>query len=572
MRWSSPRRSHAGAVGRTAAEHEPPAAEALQFRARTVAPTSLRSGPSSLLRGAPRSPTSSDRRLTILLARWQAEHRPHGRQAGQGAGLVDVVAHRRGPLDAGRSPAGRRAGAARPARTPRTCAAAAATTASNGVGRQRRRPSASTAERSWASCSRTVPLPARKPSTNAAPAAAGVPGVSARAEPCLDGRRRPPAAVVEQPGRPALDEPVHAAVLGELLEHAPGTRRGAPGGRRRPAPPGRRSSARSSQRAASSSSCSAARPRPATTRSTSSSNTIRSAGRVGAADVAVAQRAGQRARARPSARRRRACAAASSPSDARRAGCSASGRSASRARSTAAATSARRVEPRRLLGQPRRRRRLDGRAVTGQLDDADRQLGLPRQPPRLAERAARRRGPPPARPRARRARSRRCSRCERRSPFGVPQVELDDLDVGRRLQAGGPLARGEVAGQRHLRRVGRDLADGVADDELVDRRAAGPPSTDSAASRTSARPAAGVGAATASESASRDAAIRWSGDAGMPVAAQRVGGVDEEPGDALRAGVPEDVVVPARAEHARAVARRRGAGGGASTAPTSRRP
>ena len=36
------------------------------------------------------------------------------------------------------------------------------------------------------------------------------------------------------------------------------------------------------------------------------------------------------------------------------------------------------------------------------------------------------------------------------------------------LEPGGPLGGGEVAGQRDLRRLRRDLADGVADDELVE--------------------------------------------------------------------------------------------------------
>jgi hypothetical protein len=47
---------------------------------------------------------------------------------------------------------------------------------------------------------------------------------------------------------------------------------------------------------------------------------------------------------------------------------------------------------------------LDGGAVPGELDEPHRPLGPPLQPPRLAERAARARGPPRAHPTARRAR------------------------------------------------------------------------------------------------------------------------------------------------------------------------
>ena len=63
-------------------------------------------------------------------------------------------------------------------------------------------------------------------------------------------------------------------------------------------------------------------------------------------------------------------------------------------------------------------------------------------------------------------------------------------------------------------------------------------------------------AARRATSASREAAIRWSGDTGMPAAAQGVGGVDEEPRHALRAGMAEHVVVPTGADDAGAVPRR----------------
>ena len=196
----------------------------------------------------------------------------------------------------------------------------------------------STTASSSASWSSTVPLPARNPSTNAAPSAGGVPGVSARPSRASTARRRPAPGVVQQPGGPALHQPVHAAPVGELLEHAAAARaagRVVDEGERRldGAQPLDHRRAPRRRRALGG----AARGRRRT-RTTSSSNTDAQRGGVGAR--ARRRSAGRRraGRGRPSARRRR-----DRRRPARRArattGATASGRSASSARSTAAAAS-----------------------------------------------------------------------------------------------------------------------------------------------------------------------------------------------------------------------------------------
>ena len=167
MRRSSPRQVGVRAVGVAAAEHEPPPPQPLLLRR----PGHGRRGRSLAASFTARTlPTSS---------RPQPEHGAHGRQRRRGRGRC----RRRRPIASAerpvRSTAGRRAGGARPARRRRTCAAARATTASN-VSACSEAIHPSTTSSSWASWSSTVPLPARKPSTNAAPSAAGVPGVSAR--------------------------------------------------------------------------------------------------------------------------------------------------------------------------------------------------------------------------------------------------------------------------------------------------------------------------------------------------------------------------------------------------------
>jgi hypothetical protein len=63
-------------------------------------------------------------------------------------------------------------------------------------------------------------------------------------------------------------------------------------------------------------------------------------------------------------------------------------------------------------------------------------------------------------------------------PVGRAQVELDGAGAGVRFQAGGPLGRGEVAGQRYLRGAGGHFADGISDDQLVVDECQGVPSAE----------------------------------------------------------------------------------------------
>ncbi len=226
---------------------------------------------------------------------------------------------------------------------------------------------------------------------------------------------------------------------------------------------------------------------------------------------AAPRRAG---RGRPSARRRRGRAPPARPST-RTAGRSASGRSASRARSTAAAASARRDDcvtcsVRRDVAAASTRR-----AVAGQLDDADRQLGLPRQPPRLAERAAR--APALLQRAPRHAEGDQpVQQVRAAQPVRRAQVELDGLRRRLGLEAGGALRRrrghgpaapaAPPAAPRRWRRRPRARRRRAAARRAPSRRRRGP------------RPARRV-AADAGPPASRPAAmpaIRWSGDAGMP--------------------------------------------------------
>ena len=63
-----------------------------------------------------------------------------------------------------------------------------------------------------------MPLPARNPSTNRAPSAAGVPGVSALPTRCDTASASHVPDVVEQPASPGPHEPVDRPAVGELGE------------------------------------------------------------------------------------------------------------------------------------------------------------------------------------------------------------------------------------------------------------------------------------------------------------------------------------------------------------------
>ena len=205
----------------------------------------------------------------------------------------------------------------------------------------------------------------------------------------------------------------------------------------------------------------------------------------------------------------------------------------------------------------RRGRRFERRAVAGPLDEADRQLGLPRQSPRLAERA------------------RRSSSLLHRAPRhseGEQPVEQDRASHARSgVRRSHSIVVGSAVGRRRAdfcRRV-TSRASGTcgADDGTVPIAS---PTTSSR--RTSADVAHhGVGgvehlgsaraedarAARRVSSASRVPAIRSSGDAPSPARRNRPAISTKNASDARRTGVGEHVAVPAGARHAGRVARRR---------------
>ena len=110
---------------------------------------------------------------------------------------------------------------------------------------------------------------------------------------------------------------------------------------------------------------------------------------------------------------------------------------------------------------------------------------------------------------------RRCSRCERRSPLGVRRSSSTVRVVasGFSRAARWAAARSRASGTWGAVGGTSPMASPTTSSSTT---SGSPPSTDSAASRTSGSPARGRRRRAASESARRDAAIRWSGDAGMP--------------------------------------------------------
>ena len=205
----------------------------------------------------------------------QAEHRPHGGQPGpaRASSMSSPIGATRSTATGGQQQAELTALGRLERR--RTCGAA---------GRRcpRRRPAAATAihastmASSWTSWSSTVPLPARNPSTNAAPAGRRRARRERPTEAGLDVGRRPAPAIVQQPRRPALDQPVDPPPVGQPLQHRPAASRGGPGGRRRPAPAWTALMRSISARAGVVVEPFGRPGSPATTRTTSSSNTTRS--------------------------------------------------------------------------------------------------------------------------------------------------------------------------------------------------------------------------------------------------------------------------------------------------------
>ncbi len=393
-----------------------------------------------------------------------------------------------------------------------------------------------------------MPLPARKPSTKAAPAGRRRARREGPSEAGLDGRRRPVAGVVQEPGGPTLHQAVGAAALGEDLEHG-----------RQLASPGRVIDDRQGR-------LGRAQPidhlagRVVVERLGGAGQAGDDAhhqlvehdpqvGDVGAAHVAVALGVGERAEGvHQLADVGVACGEQAEDPHRRPQRVREIGEQGEVDGCRGVDEAARLGD---LLDEPRRRRRLDRRPVAGQLDDAHRQLGLPHEPPRLAERPAR------AAPFLERAprdaeRGEAVEEVRAAQAVGRPQVELDGARRRLRLQPSAPLGRGEVAGQRDLRRTRRHLADGIADDELVDderepaeHRLGGVEDLREPGAGPAPQDGQRVG-----ESGRRDQVIGRGRHAPPP---QRVSGIDEEPRDPLRARMGEHVGVPAGADDAGAV-------------------
>ena len=241
---------------------------------------------------------------------------------------------------------------------------------------------------SSASCTSTVPLPARKPSTNAAPTAGGVPADERARQPRTDRR---PGSTCRRRAAGAWPGPAPARArrrVGETGRAPSATRRAGPDGRPARAQPARRLSRSTIAAAASSSSDRHAMTEPGEH----------------AHDDPV-EHGSQRRWRRCRARRRSAAPGRAAPSASmtrrRRDRGPPGPRHGRRPASTdlGQVGEQRQVEHGHQVGQrhrlPRHARARQcvaaastRGAVSRQLDDADRQLRLPDQPPRLAERAA----------------------------------------------------------------------------------------------------------------------------------------------------------------------------------------
>ena len=138
------------------------------------------------------------------------------------------------------------------------------------------------------------------------------------------------------------------------------------------------------------------------------------------------------------------------------------------------------------------------------------------------------------------------------------QVELEPTGADRRAEPSALLLARDVAHQWHLRSLGRDGADGGAACQVVDDRRQRPGRAPDdggggishlveAGPRTVAQCGHGVGEAGRGD--------QMVGRHRQPAGAHAGGGLDEEAGDAVGAGVAEHVAVPARPRDAGAVSR-----------------
>ena len=201
----------------------------------------------------------------------------------------------------------------------------------------------------------------------------------------------------------------------------------------------------------------------------------------------------------------------------------------------------------------RRRRGDDGGAMTGLLDHAHGQLRIPGDAPGLAERPARAAtffddAPPDVE-------GNEAVQQVRTAPtVRSADVQLDRPEHRIRLQASGALGRREVAGQRDLRRLGGHLTNGVADDQLVTHDVEA--SEDAIGGvKYLGQTRAGPIAECRQGRGNAGGGDQMVGRGGHAFGPQRPGRVDEEAGHALRTGVAEHVVIPARADDAGPVAR-----------------
>ena len=209
-----------------------------------------------------------------------------------------------------------------------------------------------------------------------------------------------------------------------------------------------------------------------------------------------------------------------------------------------------------------------GGAVGGQLDHANRQLGLPPQGPGLTKGAAT--APALLHHTPRHAQRSQPVEQQRTGPaVRSTHVEFHCLRIGRRLEAHPALLRSQVAGKGDLRRFVGYLADGITDDQLaMDERQPGTARHHRVGSiehfgEAGAR-ALPQGGECTRRARGRDEVVGRGRNAAL---AQQPGGTHEPAADTFRPRVTEHVRVPPGAAHTGAVA-----GGGREATMRPRHP